>query len=93
MRTKIGIITSNKMAKTLVVTEYRSRMHSKYQKRFRIKKKFYAHTEDSTIYKIGDSVTIAECRPLSKLKHWIVVEGKTANSLSAMVDEQPVVNS
>lgn len=73
MRTKTGIITSNKMTKTLVVkvTSYKS--HPKYKKRFRVSKKFYADCEDSKKFNIGDTVTIMETRPQSKLKRWRVL--------------------
>ena len=73
MRTKTGVITSNKMNKTLVVSVQRYVSDSKYKKRFMISKKFYAHCEDSSKYAVGDEVTIQESRPLSKLKRWTVV--------------------
>lgn len=74
MRTKTGIITSNKMQKTLVVSVHAYKQHPKYKKRFRTTHKFYAHCEDSTKYNVGDKITIQEARPLSKLKRWTVVE-------------------
>ena len=70
MRTKTGVVTSNKMEKTLVVTVTTYKRHSKYKKRYLVSKKFYAHCDDSSKFKIGDEVTIAETRPLSKLKRW-----------------------
>jgi len=73
MRTKTGIIISNKMQKTLVVEVITYRNHPKYKKRYRVSKKFYAHTDDATKFNIGDEVTIAESRPLSKLKRWTLV--------------------
>ena len=73
MRTKTGIVTSNKMAKTLVVTVTTYKPHPKYKKRYQVSKKFYAHCDDSSKFNIGDEVTIAETRPLSKLKRWKVV--------------------
>jgi len=73
MRTKTGIITSNKMAKTLVVTVISYRNHPKYKKRYKVSKKFYAHTDDSTKFNIGDEVTIGETLPISKLKRWKVI--------------------
>ena len=71
MRSKKGIITSDKMDKTRVVTVHSYKTHPKYKKRFRVSKKYYAHDEKNT-YKIGDQVTIYETRPLSKLKRWTV---------------------
>ncbi|MBU1017821.1 30S ribosomal protein S17 [Patescibacteria group bacterium] len=73
MRTKTGIVTSNKMNKTLVVTVVTYKIHPKYQKRYQTSKKFYAHCEDSSKLNIGDKVTIAETRPISKLKCWKLV--------------------
>lgn len=73
MRTKTGEITSNKMAKTIVVTVNSYKNHPKYKKRYRVSKKFYAHVEDTTQYKIGEEVTITETKPVSKLKRWKVV--------------------
>ena len=73
MRTKTGTITSNKMTKTLVVQVTTYKSHPKYKKRFRVSKKFYAHCDDSSKYAIGDTVTIEETRPLSKLKRWRLI--------------------
>ena len=73
MRTKTGIITSNKMNKTLVVTVTSYKSHPKYHKRYQVSKKFYAHCDDATKFNIGDEITIAESRPISKLKRWKVV--------------------
>jgi len=72
MRLKKGIVSSNKMDKTVVVSTQEYRMHPKYKKRFKITKKFYAHDEANTC-NIGDIVTIQETRPLSKTKRWKVV--------------------
>ena len=69
MRTKKGIVTSNKMVNTIVVTVHSYKTHSKYHKRYRVSKKFYAHDPNNT-HKIGENVTIYETRPLSKLKRW-----------------------
>jgi len=74
MRTKTGIITSNKMTKTLVVKVTMKKLHPKYKKRYQVSKKFYAHCDDSSQFKEGDSVTIGETRPLSKLKRWKVIQ-------------------
>ena len=73
MRTKTGIITSNKMKNTLVVTVQTYKRHPKYKKRYVVSKKFYAHCDDEKTFNVGDTVTIAETRPLSKLKNWKVV--------------------
>ena len=73
MRTITGIVTSNKMNKTLVATVTSYKKHPKYMKRFQVSKKFYVHCEDSSKVNIGDTVTFTETRPMSKLKRWKVV--------------------
>lgn len=67
-----GIIISNKMSKTVVVKVERIREHPKYQRRFKIHKKYKAADERNE-YKVGDKVIIEETRPLSKWKSWRVV--------------------
>ena len=74
MRIKTGIITSNKMAKTLVVKVDTYKNHPKYKKRYRVSKKFYAHADDASKFNIGDTVSITETKPVSKLKRWKVVQ-------------------
>lgn len=73
MRTKTGTITSNKMSKTLVVRVDSYKNHPKYKKRYKVSKKFYVHTDDASKFNIGDFVTIAETKPISKLKRWKIV--------------------
>lgn len=73
MRTKTGTVTSTKMQKTIVVTVTTYKTHPKYQKRYRSSSKFYAHDENG-LAKEGDTVTITESRPLSKLKRWTLDE-------------------
>ena len=75
MRTKKGLVTSDKMNKTIVVSVHSYKSHPKYKKRYRITKKFYAQDENNT-YKEWDVVVIKETRPTSKLKRWEVVEKK-----------------
>ncbi|ATU05601.1 30S ribosomal protein S17 [Candidatus Gracilibacteria bacterium HOT-871] len=75
MRTKKGLVTSDKMNKTIVVSVHSYKSHPKYKKRYRVTKKFYAHDENNT-YKEGDVVVIRETKPTSKLKRWEVVEKK-----------------
>lgn len=72
MRLKKGVVTSNKMNKTIVVSVDSYKSHPKYKKRFKVTKKFYAHDEENK-FNEGDVVTIKETRPLSKLKRWEVV--------------------
>lgn len=73
LKTRVGVVTSTKMDKTIVV-EYVARVpHPKFKKIVKKSKKFYAHDENSTA-KVGDKVRIVETRPLSKLKCWELVE-------------------
>jgi small subunit ribosomal protein S17 len=67
-----GIITSDKMQKTVVVEVERMKEHPKYKKRFKVHKKYKAHVE-GTEYKTGDRVVIEECSPISKDKKWKVI--------------------
>ena len=73
MRTKKGIVTSNKMDKTIVVSVHAYESHPKYKKKYRVTKKFYAHDEKNSC-KEWDVVTIIETRPLSKNKRWSLSE-------------------
>ncbi len=66
---KVGEVVSTKMAKTIVVEVSRRVPHPLYKRIVGKRKKFYAHDEDGKA-KMGDTVRIVECRPLSKLKHW-----------------------
>ena len=66
---KIGSVVSARMAKTIVVEVTRRVPHAQYKRIISKRKKFYAHDENGEA-KVGDVVTIIECRPLSKLKRW-----------------------
>ena len=70
---RIGIVTSDKMDKTIVVTVQRRVMHPKYGKFVKRSSKFMAHDEKREAH-VGDTVRIAETRPISKLKRWRLVE-------------------
>lgn len=69
---KIGLVTSNKMTKTVVVRVERQIRHPKYKRYIRRRKKFMAHDEIGAA--VGDIVRIVETRPLSARKRWRVVE-------------------
>lgn len=71
-KVKVGIVVSNKMEKTVVVSVKNVCRHPIYDKVINRTKKYYAHHEGEPL-NIGDEVTIAETRPLSKLKRWRVV--------------------
>lgn len=70
---KRGIVISDRMDKTRVVLVEVFTRHPVYFKTIRKRKKFYAHDE-SNMSKVGDTVIIRQCRPLSKLKRWKVIE-------------------
>ena len=67
-----GIVTSDKMQKTVVVEVENIRQHSRYKRMYKVHKKYKAHDEKKE-YKIGDKVVIEECRPISKDKRWRVI--------------------
>jgi len=68
-----GTVVSDKMDKTIVVSVERFVKHPKYGKYRKTSKKYKAHDENNT-HKIGDKVDIAECKPISKDKSFIVVK-------------------
>lgn len=67
-----GTVVSAKMRDTIVVAVNRFVQHPKYRKYMRITKHYQAHDSGNT-KKVGDTVSIAECRPISKHKHFKVV--------------------
>jgi len=77
-----GKVVSNAPDKTVVVLVERRVMHPLYKKFVRKSKKYHAHDEANS-YKVGDSVSIRECRPISKLKSWEVVSDSDASAVSA----------
>jgi small subunit ribosomal protein S17 len=66
-----GVVTSDKMDKTVVVKVTRYVQHPKYKKYVKISKKYKAHDEANK-HKVGDMVEIEETKPMSKDKHFIV---------------------
>jgi small subunit ribosomal protein S17 len=70
---RTGVVVSNKMDKTVVVVTDRMTRHTLYQKYIKKRVKFKAHDEVNAC-QIGDTVLVEETRPLSKDKHWRVVE-------------------
>jgi len=69
----VGVVTSNKMQKTIVVKVVRAAQHPLYHRVVRSAKKYYAHDESGEA-RIGDTVCIVSTRPLSKLKRWRLKE-------------------
>lgn len=70
---RVGQVVSTKMTKTVVVETTTRVPHAKFGKIVKQVKRFYAHDEEGKA-QVGDTVRIAETRPLSKLKRWRLVE-------------------
>ena len=70
---RVGVVTSDKMEKSIVVSVERRVKHPKYGKFVKKTTKFVAHDEKNDCH-IGDTVKIMETRPLSKTKNWRLVE-------------------
>ena len=69
-----GVVVSDKSDQTVTVLVERRFMHPMYKKIIKRTKKYRVHDEDNQC-KVGDKVRIEECRPLSKTKSWVVVQG------------------
>ncbi len=72
-KSRIGLVTSNKMDKTITVAVFRKEKHPMYGKFIKKTSKFLAHDEKNDC-NIGDTVKISEVRALSKRKRWRLVE-------------------
>jgi len=72
-KTRVGVVVSNKMEKTITVAIERKIQHPIYKKYFKKTTKLMAHDEKKEC-SIGDKVKIMETRPLSKFKRWRLVE-------------------
>ena len=72
-KTRVGVVVSNKMEKTIVVEHVARVPHPKFNKIVKRSKKYYVHDEDAKAT-IGDRVRIVETKPLSKLKRWSLAE-------------------
>lgn len=85
-RAKVGVVTSNKMDKTIVVLVERMVKHPLFKKYYKRSKKYVAHDEGNRCA-IGDKVEIVETRPISKRKRWNLktILSKTQQSESVEV--------
>lgn len=72
-KTRVGVVVSNKMEKTVVVAVDRLIHHPQYRKFIRRRNKFKAHDEGNSCG-VGDRVLIEESRPISKDKRWNVIQ-------------------
>jgi small subunit ribosomal protein S17 len=89
-RVLTGRVTSDKMDKTVTVLVDRRVIHPLYKKFIRRSKGYAAHDEANEC-KIGDTVRIEECRPLSKRKTWLVVERNGAPLAGQITLHEPRV--
>lgn len=80
-KTRVGVVASDRMDKTIVVTIERRFMHPVYRKYVKSQKKYKAHDETNEC-RIGDKVLIEECRPLSRDKRW---------KLKKILEKAPIV--
>lgn len=80
-KTRVGIVASDAMDKTVVVTIERRFMHPKYKKFVKSQKRYKVHDETNEC-RVGDKVMIEECRPLSKTKRW---------KLKRILEKAPIV--
>ena len=83
---KVGVVTSTKMQKTVVITVERQGTHPLYKRVVRRSKNFMAHDEKNEC-KVGDTVRIEETRPMSSRKRWRVVEVIAKAKLVAQMAE------
>lgn len=74
-----GTVVSDKADKTITVLVERRIMHPLYKKYMKSSKKYAAHDETNSA-KIGDVVSIEECRPISKNKTWVLVKDAAATT-------------
>ena len=83
-----GVVVSNKMSKTIVVEVETHKKHPKYLKRVKYSNKYYAHDEHN-VAKVGDTVTIMGCRPLSATKRFrlVSVDKHAVESIKVMEAE------
>ena len=72
-KTRVGVVVSDKMNKSIVVEVTRTVQHPLYKKYIRRRKRLMAHDEENSC-KIGDKVRIVETRPMSRRKRWRVQE-------------------
>jgi small subunit ribosomal protein S17 len=80
IKERLGVVVSNKMEKTIVVSVENKMTHKRYGKIITTTKRYKAHDPSNECH-IGDSVVISESRPLSKTKRWSLKEVKQKASM------------
>jgi len=86
-RRMTGVVTSDKMDKTVVVEVTRTYRHRLYKKVVHSRRQFMAHDELGC--KVGDEVRIVESKPISRLKHWVVEAILGHDEVAAVVSIAP----
>lgn len=76
IRTKKGTVVSDAMDKTVVIEVRTYKSHPLYKKKYLTTRKFKAHDPENK-HKVGDEITIYECRPISKSKCWTTIKPET----------------
>ncbi|MDO8557735.1 MAG: 30S ribosomal protein S17 [bacterium] len=82
-----GVVVSDKMQKTIVVRVDRIKEHPKYERRYRVSKRYKAHDEKGE-FRTGDIVLIEEVRPLSRDKRWRAVK-KIGENRTEVLEANP----
>lgn len=93
-KTLVGLVTSNKTDKTIIVTVHTAKTHPLYKKQYTVSTKFMAHDEKNDA-QIGDKVAIIESRPLSARKRFTlerIIQKPAIREVEALADE-PVIES
>jgi len=85
-KSRVGTVVSDKNDKTIVVSVGRASRHRIYHKVIRRTKKYHAHDEQNQAT-LGDLVRIEECRPMSRLKRWALVEVLTERAVAEVSPE------
>ena len=86
-RVLTGVVTSDKADKTITVKVERKVKHPLYGKVIKRATKVHAHDENNTA-SIGDIVSVKECRPISKLKTWILVADNSNLNPDSILEEE-----
>ncbi|MGE3856065.1 MAG: 30S ribosomal protein S17 [Dehalococcoidia bacterium] len=83
---RVGTVVSDKNDKTIVVEIERASSHRIYHKVIRRTKKYHVHDEHN-VATVGDLVRIEECRPISRMKRWMLVEVLTERAVAEVAPE------
>ncbi len=85
-KSRVGTVVSDKGDKTIIVQIERASRHRLYRKVIRRTKRYHVHDEQNSAT-LGDTVRIEECRPISKLKRWMLIEVLTERAVAEVAPE------